>query len=446
MTEILVVDDEQDIRSLIADIIEDEGYKPVMAADGKEAIDKLIASQIGIVILDIWLEGSETDGLKVLEFIKNKYPNTQVIMISGHANIKMAVDAIKMGAYDFIEKPFNEDKLITVINRAVNYRQLVKDNQILLDKVGKPEIIGESMQMMQIRSVINKLSQNSSRIMLTGPSGCGKKTIAEIIHLKSKASSYNFVTLHPVNYDLEKFQNELTGTVDNPGLLEAAHNGTLYINEVADMSLGMQTMFLKNIQQTRYNIRIISATSKNIPDMITEELFKEDLYYRLNVMPLAVPSLSEHSEDIPLLCNYFIERLSYNTGLNKRKINDDAMAALQLYNWPGNIRQLRNVIEWLLIMNADNNNPITVKMLPEAIVNTQVTLERPENNAHLLGMTLKEARAEFEKQYITAQIKRCKGNISRAAKKIEMDRSALTRKIKNLQLTNIRQFLDEMVE
>ncbi|AZL15350.1 sigma-54-dependent transcriptional regulator [Rickettsiales endosymbiont of Stachyamoeba lipophora] len=444
MTAILIVDDEKDIRELLKDIVQDAGYKAVDVSDGSSAIEAVKKQEFDAVILDVWLQDSYVDGLSVLEFMVKYNPDLPVIMISGHGTIETAVQSIKDGAYDYLEKPFDEDKLLTALKRAVELFKLKRENGELKRKLGSPKIIGNSAPINLLKSTIEKVAQTASRVLISGSSGCGKKLVAEMIHFKSKRSKEPFVVFHPVNFNLEKFQQELIGNNASGriGVFNLAHKGTLYIDEVADMSMDMQNIFLRLIQQAGMDVRVIASTSKNIEQLVKDGHFREDLYYRLNVMPIKVPSLTERKEDIPELCKYFIEQLAVSSGLIIRELAEDAIAALQLYKWPGNIRQLKNILEWLLIMSpGEMKDSIRASMLPSSVLSKQATISRPDHNANLLSLPLREAREEFEKQYIAAQIERCNGNISRAAKKIQMDRSALTRKIKSLKIWNDRVLL-----
>ncbi|MBN8828333.1 MAG: sigma-54-dependent Fis family transcriptional regulator [Sphingobacteriia bacterium] len=456
MSTILVVDDEKDIREIVQDILEDEGFKVIVASDGLDAIKKFNENNISTVLLDIWLEGSEIDGLGVLENIQAENSDIPVIMISGHATIEVAVQSIKMGAYDFIEKPLSTDKLLNILRRAIETYNLKKENNELKKKIGLPQLVGKSPHITQIKAIINKLAQTSSRVLISGPSGCGKRLVAELIHQKSKRAKYPFIVFHPVNFVSERFQQEIVGNQkpgndnvvsDKNSIFAKANNGTLYIDEVTDMSIEMQNLFLRQLQQPGYDVRVIASTSRNIEQLIKEGRFREDLYYRLNVMPIKIPSLIERKEDVPLLCEYFINYHAEISGVQKRELSEDAVAALQLFEWPGNVRQLKNIIEWLLIMVPGNySEQITAEMLPNELISNKAAIQRPDNNVSLMSLPLREAREIFEKQYLTAQVLRFNGNISKTSSFIGMERSALHRKLKSLNIiTDINNDNDEKI-
>jgi two-component system nitrogen regulation response regulator NtrX len=451
-TEILIVDDEKDIRELVAEILQDEGYGTRLAASSDEALKALDQRVPGAVILDIWLQGSELDGLGVLEIIKQQYPFVPVIMISGHGTVETAVQAIRIGAYDYVEKPFKADKLLLLLKRAIEAERLRQENQELRQR-GTPEteLLGNSSTILHLRHSIEKVAQTSSRILISGSSGCGKEVVARQIHQQSKRSEGPFIILNAANISPENMESELLGIQGGIasegrviGVLERAHKGTLFIDEIADMPAAVQARFLRILQEQSFmrvggqtpvniDVRVIAATAKNLNHEIEAGRFREDLYYRLNVVPLRVPALTERREDIAILARYFIQRCASLLGVAPRPLSDDTIAVFESCEWPGNVRQLRNVIEWLLIMApGEQNSPIRAAMLPPDLVAGNAALSRPETNNDMMGLPLRGARELFEKQYLLAQISRFSGNISKTAQFVGMERSALHRKLKLL--------------
>ena len=442
---VLVVDDEKDIRELITDILEDDGFEVIAVKSGNEAIDSIKEHSFSVAVLDVWLEGSDIEGIGVLEYLQKNHPNIPAIMISGHANIssdnkkeknrhEITVLSIQKGAYDFIEKPFSADKLITTLNRAIESFLLKKENSTLKGKVITNEIIdvgiGNSAIITNIRATVNKVAKTSSRIFLSGPPGSGKKMIAQNIHNKSDRSSLPMIIFYPNNAEFSS-----PSAVYN--ILSQANNSTVFIDDVADLSQDLQSSMLQILQNSQFDVRIISSTSKNIEELIEKGKFSEGLYYRLNVIPIKIPSLIERKEDIPLLADYFLKQLSTKSGFPYKKLSEDAIATLQLFDWPGNIRQLRNVLEWVLIMTSEEKtNIINSSMLPYDVISKKAAIPRPDNNACLMSMPLREAREVFEAQYLAAQLERFKGNISKTALFIGMERSALHRKLKSLNIIN----------
>lgn len=453
--DILIVDDEKDIRDLISDILVDEDYQTRTAKDSDSAL-KAIAERVpNLLILDIWLQGSELDGLGILELVKRKYPDLPVVMISGHGNIETAVNSIKMGAYDFIEKPFTEDRLLMVVQRAIEHSKLVKENQELRLR-GKPEqeLIGESQAIIQLRSALAKVAPTHSRVLISGAAGSGKEMIARLVHQKSLRANGPFVAVNAAGLTPDKLDSELFGVEDqNPnggaqkvGFFEQAHGGTLFIDEVADMPLETQGRILRALQEQSFtrvhgnqkvevDVRVIAASNRDLQYEMDAGKLRKDLYYRLNVVPLRVPSLQERRDDIPALCTYFLKRSSETLGLPCRSMSPEVFALLQAYEWPGNVRQLRNMMEWLLIMSpGDVKEPIQPKMLPSELFESTPAMLNPDFNGDILSMPLREARELFEKQYLISQINRFGGNISRTSSFVGMERSALHRKLKLLGL------------
>lgn len=453
IADILIVDDETDIRDLVSDILKEESYSTRSAKDSDGALKALAERVPSLLILDIWLHGSELDGLGILELVQKKYPGLPVVMISGHGNIETAVSAIKIGAYDFIEKPFQAERLISVTRRALEHAKLRRENnELKLRGAAESHLIGTSNPVNHIRQAIEKVAPTHSRIMITGPAGSGKEVVARLLHAKSRRAAGEFVVINTAGMTSDKVDVELFGVEDsNPeggaekvGVFERAHGGTLFIDEVADMPLETQGRLLRVLQEQAFtrvrgskkvqvDVRIIAATSRDISTEIAAGNFREDLYYRLNVVPIKMPALKERREDIPELCNYFLRRASEISGLGPRELTPDAIAVLQAYHWPGNVRHLRNMMEWLLIMAP--GGPRTViksDMLPKELFETNAVAMRPEVNSDIMSMPLREARELFEKQYLAAQISRFGGNISKTSAFVGMERSALHRKLKLL--------------
>lgn len=454
--DILIVDDEKDIRDLVSDILKDAKYATRTAQDSASTFKALAERVPSALILDIWLKGSELDGLGILEFVKKKYPHVPVIMISGHGNIETAVSAIKIGAYDFIEKPFKEDRLLLVVARALENAKLKSENSELKTR-GKFEmqLNGSSQAVQQLRHNLDKIAPTASRVLITGAAGTGKEMFARLIHAKSARANSNFVVLNAAGLTPDRVEAELFGIEDrNPtggaeklGLFERSHNGTLFIDEVCDLPLEIQGKLLRVLQEQSFtrqlgnqkvevDVRLIAATNRDLEREIASGKFREDLYYRLNVVPVRLPSLKDRREDIAELCSYFLKRASEIVGLPMRNMSPEALVMLQAYSWPGNVRQLRNMMEWLLIMSTGKNEAISADELPPEILTNNPVLARPETNADIMSMPLREARELFEKQYLIAQIDRFGGNISRTSLFVEMERSALHRKLKMLGLSD----------
>ena len=447
MGDILIVDDERDIRELISDILKDEGYSTRLASNSDEAMEEVTSDQPALMILDIWLKDSNMDGIDILKAVKRDYPDVPIVIISGHGNIEIAVAAIKQGAYDFIEKPFNIDQLMVVVRRAMETSRLRRENSELKQQDGKPtEMIGDSASFRAMLSNLDKVTKSNGRVMLSGPSGSGKELAARFIHLNSLRASAPFVTVNCAGVEPDRVEEVLFGRESlergvEAGLLEQANGGSVYFDEVADMPLGTQTKILRVLvdqsftrvggsDKIKVDLRVISSTSKDLAAEIEAERFREELYHRLNVVPIAVPSLSERREDIPVLANHFIEGFNETQGLPLRELSDDAVALMQTMNWPGNIRQLKNLIERVLIL-GDDTGPIEARELPGEEGPAQEE-GRVVLSGALATMPLREAREAFEREYLLTQINRFGGNISRTASFVGMERSALHRKLKSL--------------
>jgi two-component system, NtrC family, nitrogen regulation response regulator NtrX len=449
-SDILVVDDEADIRELVSGILEDEGHRCRLARDSDESLRAIEERRPNLVILDIWLQGSRLDGLEVLSIIKRVHPDLPVVIISGHGNIETAVTAIKRGAYDYIEKPFKADRLVLVALRALEASQLRREVKHLKERSTQSgEMIGKSTAMNQLRSQIDRVAPTNSRILIRGASGSGKELVARVMHSKSQRADRPFVVLNAAAMAPDRVEEELFGTEDRTGgprkvgALEEAHGGTLYIDEVADMPLETQGKVLRVLVEQKFlrlggsqkvsvDVRIISSTSRDLEREMAEGRFREDLYHRLNVVPLRVPGLAERREDIAELIQYFVQQISETSGLAARRIGEDAIAVLQAHDWPGNVRELRNNIERLMILaGGDPDAVITADMLPEEI-GSNVPLPVNGGAEHLMSLPLREAREIFEREYLLAQINRFGGNISRTAEFVGMERSALHRKLRAL--------------
>ncbi|MES2166533.1 MAG: sigma-54 dependent transcriptional regulator [Pseudomonadota bacterium] len=450
--DILIVDDEADIRDLVAGILDDEGFKTRTARDSDTALSEISGRRPNLIFLDIWLQGSKLDGLQLLEQIKVNYPEVPVVMISGHGNIETAVAAIKRGAYDFIEKPFKADRLILVANRALETSRLKREVRELKQHApSSGTLVGRSPCMNQLRQTIDRAAKANSRIMIVGPSGGGKELAARTLHAMSSRADGPFVVINAAAITPERMEVELFGielsdgeTGRKPGALEEAHGGTLFIDEIADMPRETQNRILRVLVDQTFqraggttkvsvDVRIVSSTARNLEVEIAEGKFREDLYHRLSVVPIRVPPLSERREDIPDLVEYFMDQISSATGLPKRRIGEDAMAVLQSHVWPGNVRQLRNNVERVMILaGGDAEAAITADMLPQDVGSMIPAMPTGNNGEHIMGLPLREAREVFERDYLIAQISRFSGNISRTAEFVGMERSALHRKLKAL--------------
>ena len=451
--DILIVDDEADIRMLIAGVLRDEGYATREAGDSRSALAAVRARRPNLVILDIWLQGSELDGMGILDVLRREHPGLPVLMISGHGTIETAVSAIKLGAYDFIEKPFKADRLLVLIERAIDAARLRRENEELrLRAGGAVELVGASAAIGQIRQAIERVAPTGSRVLITGPAGAGKEVVARLIHTQSRRSEGPFVVLNCATMRPERLEVELFGTEGEDGsdgrrkvgTFELAHGGTLFLDEVADMPLETQGKIVRALQDQTFervggvtrvevDVRVIASTNRDLMAEMAGGRFREDLFYRLNVVPVRLPSLRERREDIPVLARHFMARSAETSGLPPRALGEDALAAMQAYDWPGNVRQLRNVIDWLLIMApGDGREPIRADMLPAEIGSTTPAVLRCDKAGEIMTLPLREAREVFERQYLLAQLTRFGGNISRTASFVGMERSALHRKLKSL--------------
>ena len=450
-SDILVVDDEEDIRELVCGILDDEGHETRSAHDADSALAAISDRVPRLVFLDIWLQGSRLDGLALLDEIKSRYPELPVVMISGHGNIETAVSGIRRGAYDFIEKPFKADRLVLVAERALETSSLKKEVSDLKRRSGDAvELIGTSLAISQLKQTIEKVAPTNSRIMIMGPSGSGKELVARLIHKNSSRANGPFVVLNAAGLTPERMEIALFGTESTSsherkiGVLEEAHRGILYLDEIADMPRGTQNKILRVLvdqqfervggtKRVKVDVRIISSTAVNLEALISAGEFREDLYHRLAVVPVKVPALSERREDIPFLVDTFMRQISEQAGIRNRKVGDDALAVIQAHSWPGNIRQLRNYMERLMIL-ARSDGPdtvITADMLPDD-VSDMLPKTGTGNAEHIMTLPLREAREMFERDYLVAQINRFGGNISKTAEYVGMERSALHRKLKSL--------------
>lgn len=457
--DILVVDDETDIRELVSDILDDGGYSTRTAANSDTAL-KAIAERVPtLLLLDIWLQGSELDGLGILELVKSKYPNLPVLMISGHGSVETAVTSIRLGAYDFIEKPFKEEKLLLTVARAIEHAKLRGENDELRTRGSQEyKLIGDSQAVTSLKSMITRVAPTQSRVLLTGGAGAGKEMVARLIHQDSDRAKGPFVTLNAAGLTADRVEGELFGIEDNNpnggakklGLFEKAHGGTLFIDEVTDLPFETQGRLLRALQDRAFtrkggnksvtvDVRVLAASNRELKEYMDEGHLREDLYYRLNVVPMQVPSLKERRSDIPALCKHFLQQAGQMSGLPVRELSEEAMAILQAYEWPGNVRQLRNMMEWLLIMSPESKSEkIDSKALPSELFESSPAVMTSDISGDILSMPLREARELFERQYLAAQINRFGGNISRTSNFVGMERSALHRKLKLLGLSNNR--------
>lgn len=456
--EILIVDDEADIRMLVSGILSDEGHAVREASDSDSAIEAIQLRRPSLLILDIWLKNSRLDGMELLQLVMREHPNLPVIMISGHGTIELAVNAIRLGAYDFIEKPFKSDRLLLIVQRAMEAARLrIEVEELRLRAGPAADLLGVSSAINQVRQAIQKVAPTGSRVLITGPAGAGKEVVARLIHQGSRRTSGQFVALNCATMHPDRLESELFGTEaesDGPGMpskigtFERAHGGTLLLDEVADMPLETQGKIVRVLQeqtflrvggqrQVEVDVRVIASTNRDLHQMLQEGRFREDLFYRLNVVPLAVPALRDRREDIPLLIDSFMSSSAELSGLAPRKLSEDAAALLQAYDWPGNVRQLRNVVDWILIMApGEAEEPVKADVLPSDIDTIGPAVVRDRESQEIMSLPLREAREVFERQYLEAQVTRFGGNISRTAAFVGMERSALHRKLRTLGLSS----------
>ncbi len=445
MGDILVVDDEKDIRELVSDILVDEGYTTRLAANSDDTFYEINNEAPDLIILDIWLKESKLDGIDILKTVRRDNPDIPIVIISGHGNIEIAVAAIKQGAYDFIQKPFNIDQLMVVISRAMETSRLRRENAALkVRDITSSTMVGDSVVFKALKTQLDKVTKTNGRVMLRGPSGSGKEVAARYIHANSDRSNAPFVSVNSATIEPERmeevlFGRETTERGHEPGLLEQAHGGFVFFDEIADMPVGTQSKILRVLvdqqftrvggsDKVRVDMRVVSATNKNLLDEIAAGNFREELYHRLNVVPIEVPALEDRREDIPVLAEHFISELHKSQGLPMRNLSEETAAMLQTMPWPGNVRQLRNIIERVLVLGADTGD-IEPSELPN---NSTVENDTGPAQKTFAMLPLREAREMFERDYLMAQINRFGGNISKTANFVGMERSALHRKLKSL--------------
>lgn len=453
--DILIVDDESDIRDLVAGVLEDDGYEARGAADSDAALAAIADRRPSLVLLDVWLKGSRLDGLDLLDEIKRRDASLPVLIISGHGNLDTAVAAIRRGAADFIEKPFEAERLLHLVSRATETQRLRRENEALRAQIGfEDELTGTSSAINAVRATLKRVGPTGSRVLLTGPAGVGKEVASRLLHNWSPRAEAPFVIASAARMTPERVDEELFGVERgeseiSPGLMEQAHGGTLFLDEIADMPLATQARILRVLtdqsftrvggsRMVKVDVRVVSATSRDLLNEIADGRFREDFYYRLNVVPVHIPALSERREDIPVLAEHFVARFAAERRIATPSFSPDAIAALQAYDWPGNVRQLRNIIERTIILApGERIERVDVDMLPQEIIDEGRPVANGAANA-MMGAPLREARETFEREYLRVQIRRFSGNISRTATFIGMERSALHRKLKILGMAEIR--------